>query len=143
MPVDGWKVVSHSLCQTGAALPSHLSQTHLALGSILAHFGIVGLGKLWGIVILIQNFHVHLHNGFFACGVPCRSKGLVTTVGSADASPCGGEGVWMGNPGSVAILQKEGVYGPLEERPGMLFWMKGVEKKRVKLTRELLVRIKR
>lgn len=91
MPVDGWEVVPHSLCQTGAALPSHLSQTHRALGSILTHFGTVGLGKLWGIVILIQNFDVHLRNGFFACGVPCRSKGLVTTVGSADASP-GGEG---------------------------------------------------
>lgn len=91
MLVDGWEVVPHSLCQTGAALPSHLSQTHRALGSILTHFGTVGLGKLWGIVILIQNFDVHLRNGFFACGVPCRSKGLVTTVGSADASP-GGEG---------------------------------------------------
>lgn len=87
-------------CPGGAALPSPLSQTHHALFSILTHFGLVGLSKLWGVVVLIQNFDVDLYNGFFACGVPCRGRGLVTAVGSAD--------VGMGTPGGVPFLQEEG-----------------------------------
>lgn len=62
------------LTQAGTASPSHLSQTHLALGGILTHFGLIGLGKLWGVVILIHNFNVDLHDGFFARGSPCRRK---------------------------------------------------------------------
>lgn len=83
----GGRWCPHSLSQVGVALTRPLSQTHLALGSILTHFGTVGLGELGGIVVLIQNFDVHLHNGFFACGGPCREKGLITTVGSARARP--------------------------------------------------------
>lgn len=116
----------------GAASPSHLSQTHLALGSILTHFGIVGLGKLWGVVILIQNFDVHLHNRFFACGGPCRRKGLVTLVGSADAS-FGGRRCVDGDSWRDAHFAGRGGYGLLEEMPGMVLWMKGVEGKEVKL----------
>lgn len=48
-----------------------------------------------------------------------------------------------GEPWKGAHFAGRGDYGPLEERPGMLFWMKGVEKKRVKLTKEEFVRIKR
>lgn len=43
--------------------------THLALGSILTHFRFIGLSKFRGVVILIQNFNVDLHNGFFTYGV--------------------------------------------------------------------------
>lgn len=64
------------LTQAGAASPSRLSQTHLALGGVLTHFGLIGLGELWGVVILIHNFNVDLHNGFFARGSPCRRKAL-------------------------------------------------------------------
>ena len=54
----------------GQHLASHLSQTHLALRSILTHVGSVWLDNLRGIVVLIQNFYVDLCNGFFACGDP-------------------------------------------------------------------------
>lgn len=54
----------------------HSRPTHLALGSILTYFRFVGLGKFWGVVILIQNFNVNLYNGFFTYRVTCRGDSL-------------------------------------------------------------------
>lgn len=97
-------------------MSSHPSQTHRALLSILAHCGLVGLGKLWGVVVHIQNFDVDLDDGFFARGVPCRGKGLVTATGSAD--------VWMGSPGGGPSHRKRGPW-KREAREGILDEMSG------------------
>lgn len=55
---------------------ANLRLTHLALGSILTHFRFIGLSKFWRVVILIQNFNVNLHNGFFPYRVTCRRDNL-------------------------------------------------------------------
>lgn len=55
----------------------------------------------------------------------------------------GGRRCVDGEPWKGTRFAARGGYEPLEERPGMLFWMKAAEKKRVKLTKELFVRIKR
>lgn len=100
----------------GTALSPDLSRTHRALLSILTHCGLVGLGKLRGVVVHIQNFDVDLHNGFFARGLPCRGKGLVIATGSAD--------VWRGTPGGGALVTGRGGDGR-QAREGILDEMSG------------------
>lgn len=72
--------------------------THLALGSILTHFRFIGLGKFRGVVILIQNFNVNLHNGFFTYRVTCRRDSLLP---SRTQLILASEDVWVGSPGAM------------------------------------------